>query len=580
MATLPVLRASGGAARLEPGRAAKEGDRLIVFRHARSRLPLATLLNEVAAYLPAASPAGSGPGLPAFCPPVRDAPLRLLLAAGALECALSDYWGAKRDTFGPAHQAALALSRAAAEAYLGLPQILCPAAAWVALQPWLPPPATVVTASRPEGFRYYALRPSAYVEPARRLAASIPPGPVLVIGLRTIGSSLAPVVAAVAQASGRFCELLTLRPRGRPEDRAYAADALVLRRIRHWPGEVAVVDEGPGLSGSSFGGAVRWLQAMGIQPRRISLLPSWNPPAERLSHTVVAQEWDHWRKFPATQIQPDPAWGIELSGGRWRALLAHFHRVPVWPQEERVKFLSHDRRWVFKFSGLGAANAEAAHRSACLAQHGFSIAGVTEGEGWLRFPWLNTRPLAAGCFEPRRWAEWAGHYFAFLRSRFALGSPEPPSPELREMAATNVAAFTGRMPPPLPPDAPLVRLDGRLLRYEWALGAGGKFLKLDALDHGDDHFFPGPADIAWDLAGLECEFGAPLAGAAQVAYIQRSGDRDLAQRLPWYRVAYAAFRAAFADFAQELVAPPDRDGFIRQRECYLRHLRQALAASA
>lgn len=558
---------------------------MIVFRHARQRVPLAALLAEVAAYLPAAAqrtPVASHPAAQAVpaTAAISDAPLRLLLAAGALECALSDFWGAERDTFGPAHQTALALSRAAAQAYLGLRQPLRPAAAWAALQAWLPPATTLVTASRPEGFRYYALRPSAYVEPARQLAATIPPGPVLAIGLRTIGSSLAPVVAAVVQASGRICEMLTLRPRGRPEDRAYAADAMVLRRIRHWPGEVAVVDEGPGLSGSSFGGAVRWLRALGISPRRISLLPSWNPPAVRLSHTVVAQEWDHWRKFPAAEIQRDPAWGPELSGGRWRALLAHFRRVPVWPQEERVKFLSRDQRWVFKFSGLGAANAEAAHRSCCLAAQGFSIAGAVEGEGWLRFPWLAARPLAAAAGDHARWAEWAGRYFAYLRSTFVFGPPQPPSPELQEMAAVNVAALTGQTAPRLPPEAPPVRLDGRLMRHEWAVGARGEFLKLDALDHGDDHFFPGPADIAWDLAGLECEFPPAQARAVQVSYMRHSGDRDLDLRLPWYRVAYAAFRAAFADFAQELVGPPDREGFLRQRRHYLRYLRQALAGAA
>ncbi len=546
---------------------------MIVFRHARLRLPLAQLVAEVTAYLPVRVDPSPGPA-------VADAPLRLLLAAGALECALADFWGAERDAFGPGHQAALRLSQAAAEAYLGLPQAVDPAAAWAGLKTWLPSATTLVTASRPEGFRYYALRPSAYVEPARQLAASIPPGPVLAIGLRTIGSSLAPVVAAVVKASGRACELLTLRPRGRPEDRAYAADAVVLRRVRHWPGQFAVVDEGPGLSGSSFGGAVRWLAGLGVSSRRVSLLPSWNPPASRLSHTVVAQEWDHWRKFPATEIQPDPAWGTDLSGGRWRGLLAHFRRVPVWPQEERVKYLSRDRRWMYKFSGLGVASAEAAYRSGCLARHGFSVGGAAEGEGWLRFPWLGLRPLGQGAFSPDHWSEWAGGYFAFLRSAFALGPPQPPSPELREMTAANVAALTGLAPPALPPESPPVRLDGRVMRFEWAIGGQGEFLKLDALDHGDDHFFPGPADIAWDLAALECEFGPAMAYAVQASYQRRSGDCHLSRRLPWYRVAYAAFRAAFADFAHELVGPPDRDGFLRQRRRYLRYLRGALVAAA
>ncbi|MGH9535768.1 MAG: hypothetical protein ACRD2E_13025 [Terriglobales bacterium] len=543
---------------------------MIVFRHARQRVPLSVLNAAVSDALPGGIAQDS---LNA------DSALRLLLAASTLECSLSDAWGAEEDSLGPAQQAALNLSLAAAACYLGVRPAQPPSTALAALRRWLPPAATILTASRPEGFRYYALSPSAYIEPARQLSAGGPEGPVLVIGLRTIGSSLAPVVAAVLRSTGRDCALLTLRPRGRPEDRAYRADAQLRRRVRQWPGPVAVVDEGPGLSGSSFGGAVAWLQAQGIPPRRIVLLPSWNPPARRLSHTVVAQLWDGWRKLPASPVRPDPAWGRELSGGRWRTWLTQFRGVPVWPQEERVKFLSRDGRWLFKYSGLGAANEEAAERSRRLARHGFSLAGISEGEGWLRFPWLSIRSLEPGAYSPARWARWAGRYLAYLRSAFAVGGAQPPSPELQEMTIVNVAVLADAPPPPLPPAAPPVRVDGRVLWQEWGIGPRGHFVKFDALDHGDDHFFPGPADIAWDLAGLECEFGPAVGRAAQAAYQRASADRDLAARLPWHRVAYAAFRAAYADFAQELVGPPDAAGFRRQRRHYVCALHRALATA-
>jgi hypothetical protein len=546
---------------------------MIVFRHARVRVRLAELVAEVRAYLPGSGAAVSRPAR-------DDAVLRLLLAAGGLECALSDHWGGEDDAWRPAQRAAMDLSIAAAETYLGLLPRVSPVAAFAALAQGLPPPETMVVAACPEGFRYYALSPAAYVEPARRLAAAQPRGPVLVIGLRTIGSTLAPVVAAVLRATGRRCDVFTLRPHGHPEDRTYRANATLRRYVQQWPGLVAVVDEGPGLSGSSFGGAVRWVQAQGVALSRIVLLPSWNPSGKRLCHTVVAREWDKWCKFPASEVAPRRGWGRDLSGGGWRKLVPRLRDVPVWPQEERVKFLARNGRWLYKFSGLGRTHAEAADRSRALAGHGFSVAGVRAGEGWLRFPWRAARPLQAAECTAAAWTRWAGSYFAFLRSAFALGPSQPPSAELQAMTAANVRALAGAPPPPLPPEAPPVRLDGRVLWHEWAVGEDGTYLKFDALDHGDDHFFPGPADIAWDLAGMETEFGSPCAEAVIAAYQSRSGDRELYARLPWYRVAYTAFRAAFAAFAQELVGPPDAAGFRREHLRYLRRLQRALAATS
>src|SRR5262249_60519560 len=47
--------------------------------------------------------------------------------------------------------------------------------------------------------------------------------------------------------------------------------------------------------------------------------------------------------------------------------------------------------------------------------------------------------------------------------------------------------------------------DGRMQPHEWLLTEDGRMLKTDSGSHGDDHFFPGPTDIAWDLAGVMVE---------------------------------------------------------------------------
>ena len=48
--------------------------------------------------------------------------------------------------------------------------------------------------------------------------------------------------------------------------------------------------------------------------------------------------------------------------------------------------------------------------------------------------------------------------------------------------------------------------DGRMQPHEWLVTNEGRLLKTDSGSHGDDHFFPGPTDIAWDLAGAIVEW--------------------------------------------------------------------------
>ena len=37
--------------------------------------------------------------------------------------------------------------------------------------------------------------------------------------------------------------------------------------------------------------------------------------------------------------------------------------------------------------------------------------------------------------------------------------------------------------------------------HAWLRDENGRLIKTNGSVHGDDHFFPGPCDIAWDLAG-------------------------------------------------------------------------------
>jgi hypothetical protein len=92
--------------------------------------------------------------------------------------------------------------------------------------------------------------------------------------------------------------------------------------------------------------------------------------------------------------------------------------------------------------------------------------------------------------------------------------------------------------------------DGRMQPHEWLLSGEVKILKTDCGSHGDDHFFPGPTDIAWDLAGaiVEWRMSAPQAEAFLEIYRRASGD-DAQNRIADYVNAYAVFRLAYCTMA-------------------------------
>src|SRR5207244_3998976 len=108
----------------------------------------------------------------------------------------------------------------------------------------LPP---TIRCKTPEGYAFYAVYPQSYFAAARAYPWSSPP---LVLGLRSIGTSLASAVAAAT--GGRA---LSLRPCGHPFARQIRGGEALNSLIRAHAGPFAIVDEGPGLSGSSFSAA-------------------------------------------------------------------------------------------------------------------------------------------------------------------------------------------------------------------------------------------------------------------------------------------------------------------------------------
>lgn len=496
----------------------------------------------------------------------HDAATSLLIDVGMLEAALADRLQPERDGRSPAIERLRAASLAAGRLFhacLRGPELAPPARELVAALAAIEAPPGELALRTPEGYAWYALYPEAYAEAAARFAATAQPRRAVCLGLRSIGTSLSAVAAAALAATGWEVASATLRPRGHVFDRRPVADA----RLERWIARQAaswflVIDEGPGLSGSSLAGTADWLESLGVLAERIVFLPGYRPDPDRLLDEKA--RW-RWRRQAIHHVTTETAlagalpWRAdapELSGGAWRALL--YAREEDWPAVrpgwERRKFLSaadDGRQALHRFAGLGRFGARARRRAEILAEAGFTAPVLGLKRGFLALTFLPGSP-----FRPRMadgaLSSFAARYLGYLGRRFGTGRPARPE-ELVALIVTNAPEALGK---PLPfeperllrhaaglPPAEAVALDARVQAHEWLRTPAG-LLKTDALDHHADHGWPGPADIAWDVAGFGIELG--LDDAARRAFAEmvaaHLNDPGLPSRLPFYTVAYLACR--------------------------------------
>lgn len=430
-----------------------------------------------------------------------------------------------------------------------------------------------------EGYAYYGLYPETYLEAAGRFCRDFGPARAVCIGVRSIGAGLAGVVGAELEGAGCEVHSFTVRPWGHPFDRRLVCAGELESEVRAGAGaHFLVVDEGPGLSGSSFAAVAEWLLALGVPEELIVFFPSWPTDGGGLRSERARRLWPRIRKYT---VSFEECWlesgrlgeGLpegrlrDLSGGGWRSVLYRTAAdyPAVHPQHERRKYLV---EWapsvgradggeplLLKFTGLGgygerrrviAERLAAAGYSPPVrgARHGFSLSMFCAGE-----------PLHPGVSDDVL-LETMARYLAFRRREFPADR-DVPIDELLGMIRHNTVVRLG--------SAALgelewldswrerveargvVAIDGRMLPHEWLRTPGG-YLKVDGVDHHDDHFFPGCQDIAWDIAGAVVEFG--FGGAAERALLERyralSGDAGVEEVLPFYRVAYLAFRLGYA----------------------------------
>lgn len=443
------------------------------------------------------------------------------------------------------------------------------------------PPGTPLAWSVPEGFAFYDVHPTDFAEAAATAALrSKPDRPWLTIGVRTIGATLSAVVAARLRAHGQQSARLTVRPVGHPFARTLSLTSAerdaVARATRAGAG-ILVVDEGPGLSGSSILATTDAVEAAGCPIDRILVVCTYRPDPAKLRAPDGARRWGRLHVTPASSAagrsrHVDGA--RELAPGEWRELA--FASRDAWPASwlafERRKLLTADGR-LLKFAGLGPWGRAVRKRAHQMAEAGYGPAVATaEIDGYVERRWSPGRVHDRGSTTPELLLRMTD-YLAWRSRALAVGREAGGSSDaLREMVTVNLAeaGFAPAAMPPLEIVRPVVP-DARLMPHGWLSDGRGGLVKLDGTDHGDDHFHPGPTDVAWDVAGLLVEWGLEGASAelAVDRYERSSGDR-VRGRLAAYRLAYLAFRIGYCRLAAEALAGTEESPRFRQAEALYR----------
>jgi hypothetical protein len=408
--------------------------------------------------------------------------------------------------------------------------------------------------SPPEGFTYYALHPLDFA----RVVSGIPakPEPCAVIGIRSIGTTLSAMAAASLKAEGRRAERITVRPTGHPYARITEFAPEQIRWIREQmfaPCQFLIVDEGPGRSGSTFLSVAEALIRADVPRELIMILGSRDPDPKSLCAVHAAARW---QAFQYLAVVPSVNTRFEkclyLGGGYWRGFLCGDEEnwPESWTQMERLKFLSPDRQTFFKFEGMGPIGSEVRERAFVLAEAGLSPRVTDEGDGFLAYAMLDGRQLRTEDLSTPL-LDSIACYCAFRTSNFICRDSAPA--ELRQMLEFNLhqefgvdvklcdSEFISQHP---------VLADGRMQPYEWIATVDDTFMKTDAISHGDNHFFPGPCDIAWDLAGTAVEWQlGPDALAYLLERFRQISGINASRQLPLYMLAYSVFRLGYCKMA-------------------------------
>lgn len=500
---------------------------MYVFRDGRKNVRGTYLKDELQGRLAELSPDAT-----------EDQLLGALIAAGELECALADA--------GVQRSAAPAITDAVAKLLLNGGHF--DRARIQAMLSGIAVPDDM-SVSVAEGFAYYALHPFRFRAPVTQLQTD---RPVRILGVRSIGTSLSAVVRALFAETNPDVQRITVRPHGHPYDRQLELSPEQKDWIHVSPHAFfVVVDEGPGLSGSSFLSVAEAIRQCGIPADQIVLIGSRYPDVTQMRAPNAATRWPQFQFLAAdpAPLLPQNA-HTDLSGGLWRQLFCNDRpdQPAAWTQLEPAKYMSADHQRLYKFHGFGHFGEQIAQRSRLAADAGFAPRFLGMERGFGTYEVENGTLLAPGDLNAEL-IDRAAEYCAF-RVREMRAENDGPS-DLQAMASWNwQCEFGSELKNIHLAVERFVVADARMQPHEWLRADDGRIFKLDGSTHGDDHFFPGPCDIAWDLAGMIVEWDMSDAQKEQFLKIYRERSADNASaRIDSYILAYAIFRMGWSKMA-------------------------------
>ncbi|HKU41301.1 MAG TPA: hypothetical protein VJR89_24225, partial [Polyangiales bacterium] len=505
--------------------------------------------------------------------PIGDCALEALLRAGEIECALADLGHegepeAARVTDAMASHVLVDCGTSLRSVERALRELELPAR---------------LRFRTPAGYAHHALDPRQYAALAERIACSHE-RPNVVLGIRSIGTSLGAIVGEALKLRGFLVQRRSVRPKGHPWARVLLwseRERAFVDQQRRLGAQFLIVDEGPHASGSTFLAVADALESVGVAARDIALCASRMPSPSTLLAKRADERWTRYRCYSAAPWTNVVACE-DLSAGAWRKL-AYGENAAAWPacwtQLERVKRLSPDGRWLDKFEGLAPYRDAGFERACVLAQAGYAPPPTLLGHGFVRYPWLGGRPARASDLNEQLLRELA-RYCAF-RLR-ALPASEADTRGLARMLRTNLdEAFGVDIGDRIRFDVErAVVPDARLQPFEFRIGAEARLIKTDGHLHGDGPLLPGPTDICWDLAGTIVEWGMNRGQIEQFLsdYTKLSGDRP-ERRLPAYLLGYCAQRLGEMYVATYSASPAERVRLQVAQQIYRTHLERWLQAN-
>lgn len=430
----------------------------------------------------------------------------------------------------------------------------------------------------PEGFVFYGLYPEIYMESASKFFEDSKPDKVIVIGLRSIGTQLSAVVTAQLLSYGCKVESFTVRPKGHPFDRHIQLDDQLKNVILSSRGSfIAIVDEGPGLSGSSFGGTLKEIRNLGFPIDKTVIFPSWFPQSDTFISNNARDLWNQYKKYIGSfenqwifseklEKRIDKKIIYDISAGMWRE---HVYKSesdfpPVHPHHERRKYLlvsnyyRKSSHWIAKFVGLGKYGLQNIQRADLLSDNGFSPPVHNLSSGFAIMEYVNGIPLNFNDVDVTL-MEFLKRYLSFINENMSA-TLQVTYDSMIEMIYYNIENGLGRewchylekMKNNYKSlyEENVVSIDGHMMPQDFIRTEKG-IIKVDHIEHHADQFFHGCQNIAWDISGIIVEFH--LDKKKRSEFIERIINIDpfLSRKISFFIIAYLAYRLGYAKIAAE-----------------------------